>query len=150
MRVTIWNEGLHERARPEMAEIYPDGIHGAIAEGLRLALPQAEIRTATLDQPRQGLPEELLDRTEVLLWWGHTAHDQVEDALADRIASRVLGGMGLIVLHSGHYSKIFRKLMGTTCSLARRCARSATTAGSRWSAASAASRATSCHAWRGC
>ncbi|GIG88587.1 ThuA domain-containing protein [Plantactinospora endophytica] len=120
MQVTVWNEGLHERAKPEMAEIYPDGIHGAIADALRSALPDAEVRTGTLDEPHQGLPPELLDRTEVLLWWGHRAHEQVEDGLVDRIAARVLGGMGLLVLHSGHYSKVFRKLMGTTCSLAWR------------------------------
>lgn len=120
VRVTIWNEGLHERTKPEMAEIYPDGIHGAIADGLRAALPGSQVRTGTLEQPHQGLSPELLEQTDVLLWWGHTAHDQVDDGLVERVASRVLGGMGLIVLHSGHYSKIFRKLMGTTCSLAWR------------------------------
>jgi trehalose utilization protein len=120
MRVTIWNEGLHERTVPAIAAIYPEGIHGAIAGALRNALPDVDIRTATLDQPDQGLPEELLDQTDVLLWWGHAAHAQVEDALVDRIAARVRGGMGLIVLHSGHYSKIFRALMGTTCSLSWR------------------------------
>jgi trehalose utilization protein len=119
-RVTIWNEGLHEQTRPEMAAIYPDGLHGAIAEGLRSALPDAVIRTATLDQPDQGLPHEVLTETDVLLWWGHTAHDRVDDALVERVAARVHGGMGLIVLHSGHYSKVFRRLMGTTCSLAWR------------------------------
>ncbi|GAA4167774.1 trehalose utilization protein ThuA [Phytohabitans flavus] len=120
MGVTVWNEGRHERTKPEMAKIYPDGIHGAIAGGLRSALPDLEIHTGTLDEPAQGLPEELLEQTDVLLWWGHTAHDKADDALVDRIAARVLGGMGLVVLHSGHYSKIFRKLMGTTCSLSWR------------------------------
>lgn len=117
MRITVWNEGLHERAKPEMAVIYPSGIHGAIAKGLTEALPEATVRTATLDQPEQGLPAELLDTTDVLLWWGHMAHEQVDDALVERIAARVHGGMGLLVLHSGHYSKIFRRLMGTTGSL---------------------------------
>ncbi|GAA1894602.1 ThuA domain-containing protein [Asanoa iriomotensis] len=120
MRVTIWNEGLHERAKPELAERYPDGIHGAIAAGLRAAFPDARIRTGTLDQPAQGLPADVLDETEVLLWWGHVAHDQVDDRLVERVAARVLGGMGLIVLHSGHFSKIFKRLMGTTCALSWR------------------------------
>ena len=117
LRVTVWNEGVHERTKPEMAVTYPGGIHGAIADGLRDALAGAHIQTATLDQPGQGLPPEVLDATDVLLWWGHMAHDEVQDAVVARVVDRVLGGMGLIVLHSGHYSKVFRALMGTTCSL---------------------------------
>jgi trehalose utilization protein len=117
LRVTVWNEGVHERTKPEMAGTYPDGMHGAIAEGLRDGVTGAHIRTATLDQPGQGLPPEVLDDTDVLLWWGHMAHDEVQDAVVARVVDRVLGGMGLIVLHSGHYSKVFRALMGTTCSL---------------------------------
>jgi trehalose utilization protein len=117
LRVTVWNEGVHERTKPEMASVYPDGIHGAIADGLRHDLTDAHIQTATLDQPGQGLAPDVLDATDVLLWWGHMAHDDVQDAVAARVVERVLGGMGLIVLHSGHYSKVFRALMGTTCSL---------------------------------
>src|SRR5262245_48576519 len=117
MRITVWNEGVHERSVPAVATIYPEGIHGAIAEGLRELLPGVELATATLDQDGQGLPDGALNATDVLLWWGHTAHEQVEDALVERIVARVHGGMGLIVLHSGHYSKVFRRLMGTTCSL---------------------------------
>jgi trehalose utilization protein len=117
VRVTVWNEGVHERTKPEMAGTYPHGIHGAIADGLRAALVDASIRTATLDEPGQGLPPEVLDETDVLLWWGHMAHDEGQDALVARVVDRVLGGMGLIVLHSGHYSKVFKALMGTTCSL---------------------------------
>ena len=119
LRVTVWNEYVHEqRGTPEsIRRDYPDGIHGAIASGLRAHLDDAEVRTATLDQPEHGLTEEVLDATDVLLWWGHVAHDQVDDAIVERVYERVLGGMGLIVLHSGHFSKIFRRLMGTTCSL---------------------------------
>jgi trehalose utilization protein len=117
VRVTIWNEGVHERTKPEMAGTYPDGIHGAIAEGLNEMLGGADIRTATLAEPGRGLPAEVLDQTDVLLWWGHMAHDEVDDALVERVVARVHGGMGLIVLHSGHYSKVFTRLMGTTCSL---------------------------------
>jgi trehalose utilization protein len=45
------------------------------------------------------------------------AHALVGDAIVDRVQDRVLRGMGLIVLHSGHLSKIFRRLMGTSCNL---------------------------------
>jgi trehalose utilization protein len=114
-RVTVWNEYRHERTDPKVATVYPDGIHAAIADGLREA--GLEVRTATLDEAEQGLTEATLEATDVLTWWGHLAHDEVDDALVERIQRRVLDGMGLIVLHSGHYSKIFRRLMGTSCSL---------------------------------
>lgn len=114
-QVTIWNEFRHERTDPDVAALYPHGIHATLAEGLtRTGLT---IGTATLDEPEQGLPERVFDTTDVLIWWGHLAHDEVADALVDRVHQHVLDGMGLIVLHSGHYSKIFKRLMGTTCSL---------------------------------
>ncbi|WP_211256646.1 ThuA domain-containing protein, partial [Actinoalloteichus caeruleus] len=117
-RVTVWNENVHERTQPEVAERYPAGIHGAVAAAIGEHLgPAASIRTATLDEPEQGLPPDVLDTTDVLLWWGHLAHDRVDDALVERVRERVLGGMGLVVLHSGHFSKIFTRLLGTTCAL---------------------------------
>ena len=118
LRVTVWNEHVHEQRDPSVGRLYPDGMHGAIADGIRRELgAAASVRTATLEEPDQGLSEKVLAETDVLTWWGHAAHDRVDDALVDRIHARVLDGMGLIALHSAHYSKIFRKLMGTTCSL---------------------------------
>ena len=116
IRVTVWNEYVHEKKNEIVASLYPKGIHGAIAEGIQPFGP-FEVRTATLEEPEHGLTEEVLEQTDVLIWWGHTAHDRVEDAIVDRVHRRVLEGMGLIVLHSGHFSKIFKKLMGTTCNL---------------------------------
>ncbi|MCC2684321.1 MAG: trehalose utilization protein [Paenibacillaceae bacterium] len=113
--VTIWNEFQHEKIHQKVATIYPTGIHQALAEGIRC--PDFSIRTATLDEPEHGLTEEVLRDTDVLIWWGHMAHKKVDDAIVDRVHARVLQGMGLIVLHSGHNSKIFKKLMGTTCAL---------------------------------
>ncbi|EWS82406.1 ThuA domain-containing protein [Brachybacterium phenoliresistens] len=121
IRVLVWNENVHETTQEEIRAIYPDGIHGAIAQGLgELLGEQAEISTATLADPEHGLDEETLAATDVLLWWGHIAHDQVDDAVVERVQRHVQGGMGLIVLHSGHFSKIFIRLMGTTCSLSWR------------------------------
>jgi trehalose utilization protein len=122
VRVLVWNEGVHEAngSPPDIADYYPEGMHGAIAAGLRRLLPDAEVSTATLADPEHGLTAVVLDRTDVLLWWGHVAHDQVDDAVVARVKQHVLGGMGLLVLHSGHFSKIFRDLLGTTCSLAWR------------------------------
>jgi trehalose utilization protein len=116
IRVTVWNEYRHEKEDESIAAIYPDGIHSAIAAGLG-SQGDFSIRTATLDEPSNGLTDEVLAETDVLIWWGHKAHAAVEDATVDRVQARVLDGMGLIVLHSGHYSKIFKRLMGTTCSL---------------------------------
>jgi len=113
----VWNEYVHEQEKGHPAvQVYPDGIHGAIAEGLR-AEPGLEVRTATLDQPEHGLTDAVLAQTDVLTWWGHAAHERVSDAVVERVQARVLDGMGLIVLHSGHFSKIFKRLMGTSCEL---------------------------------
>ncbi|ELY99786.1 hypothetical protein C482_09882 [Natrialba chahannaoensis JCM 10990] len=117
--ITIWNEFRHEREDDEAAAIYPDGIHEALAEIFRSEETAAEyeVQTATLDEPEHGLTEEVLDGTDILLWWGHEAHDEVAAEIVDRVQERVLEGMGLLALHSAHYSKIFKRLMGTTCSL---------------------------------
>ena len=115
LRVTVWNEYRHERQKPEIAAIYPQGIHGAIAGYLRGH--GAIVHTATLDEPQHGLTDHLLDSTDVLVWWGHMAHHEVQDEIVERVHERVLQGMGVIVLHSGHFSKIFKRLMGTTCNL---------------------------------
>lgn len=112
-RVTIWSENWHERTDPAVAAMYPIGIHGAIAEGLAQTGLFAT-RTATLDQVGQGLGGSILEETDVLCWWGHKHHAQVEDALVERIAEQVRHGMGLLILHSGAQSKVFAKLMGTT------------------------------------
>lgn len=115
LRVTVWNEGQHEKHNPKVASVYPNGIHTVIAEGLRKQ--GFEVRTATLDEPEHGLTDEVLANTDVMTWWGHMAHDKVSDAVVDKVHQRVLEGMGLIVLHSGHFAKIFKRLMGTTCNL---------------------------------
>lgn len=118
IRVTVWNENVHERRDASVARTYPDGIHGAIASGIKRVLGDAaDVRSATLDQPEHGLSAAVLDETDVLTWWGHDAHDQVADEVVDRVHARVLEGMGLVALHSSHYSKIFKRLMGTTCAL---------------------------------
>ncbi|HEY3290515.1 MAG TPA: ThuA domain-containing protein [Anaerolineae bacterium] len=116
INVTVWHEYRHEKVHAEVARVYPKGIHEAIAEGLR-TYPEFKVRTATLDEPEHGLTKEVLDHTDVLTWWGHMAHGDVKDEIVDRVHQRVMNGMGLIVLHSGHFSKIFKKLMGTGCNL---------------------------------
>ena len=116
IRMTVWNEFRHERADEQVKNIYPAGMHASIAAGLNEAA-DIEAGTATLDEPEHGLSEAVVSETDVMIWWGHIAHDEVRDGVVERVHKRVLEGMGLIVLHSGHFSKIFRKLLGTECSL---------------------------------
>ncbi|MBU3537017.1 ThuA domain-containing protein, partial [Alkalihalobacillus clausii] len=104
MNVTIWNEFRHEQKDEAVRSVYPDGIHQVIADFLG---KEHQVSTATLDEPEHGLTEELLNQTDVLVWWGHIAHHEVADEVVERVHKRVLEGMGLIVLHSGHFSKIF-------------------------------------------
>ena len=116
LRALVWNEFVHERHNEAVKALYPEGMHETIAKALG-ADGDIVAKTAVLQDPEHGLTEAALAETDVLLWWGHAAHDDVDDAIVERVAERVWGGMGLIVLHSGHYSKIFRRLMGTPCAL---------------------------------
>ncbi len=116
IRVLVWGENVHERKNAVVAEIYPDGMHNCIAEGLRED-DAFVVETATLQDKEHGLTESRLAQTDVLLWWGHAAHGEVKDVVVERVLSRVWEGMGLTALHSAHYSKIFKRLMGTSCSL---------------------------------
>ena len=122
LRVVVWGENIHEQQDAAVAAIYPRGMHVAIAEGIREFLPAAKVSTATLQEPEHGLSAQRLATTDVLTWWGHRGHADVSDEVVERVQRRVLAGMGLIVLHSAHYSKIFKRLMGTTCSLTWRVA----------------------------
>jgi trehalose utilization protein len=116
IRVTIWNEFRHEISDKEVKELYPDGMHGALQKALQS--DEIEVRTAYLDQDENhGLSDEVLNNTDVLLWWGHMAHGEVKDSIVNKVVERVLNGMGFIPLHSAHASKPFGKLMGTSCSL---------------------------------
>ncbi len=116
INAVVWNENVHETHNKIVGDLYPKGIHGAIAGALNAA-GGISATTATLQDDEHGLPAERLAKTDVLLWWGHAAHGDVEDAVVERVAEAVWAGMGLIVLHSGHFSKIFKRLMGTPCNL---------------------------------
>ena len=118
LRVTVWGENVHEQRDEHVREIYPDGMHATIAAAIDEHLgDRVETRTVTLQDPEHGLTAELLAETDVLVWWGHAAHADVSDEVVTRVWLRVLGGMGLLALHSAHFSKIFARLMGTTCTL---------------------------------
>ncbi|HVX46702.1 MAG TPA: ThuA domain-containing protein [Mycobacteriales bacterium] len=118
IRVTVWGENFHENRDESVRKIYPDGMHATIAEGIKANLgDDVEVRTATLDQPEHGLTQDVLDNTDVLTWWGHAKHGDVSEEIVDRVEAAVLSGMGLLVLHSAHFSKIFKRLMGTSCTL---------------------------------
>ncbi len=116
IRVTVWNEYIHEREYEGIRQVYPDGIHGCIS-GFLGKNEDISVCCATLDMPEHGLSEEVLEKTDVLIWWGHCAHDKVSDEVVERVKSHILRGMGLIALHSAHHSKIMKALMGTTLNL---------------------------------
>lgn len=117
IRVTVWNEGVHEKTSEQVRKVYPKGMGYPIAQYLRKQADIASVHISQLDDKEQGLTDKILNNTDVMTWWGHTAHGRVTDENVDRVHQRVLHGMGLVVLHSGHFSKIFRKLMGTSCDL---------------------------------
>lgn len=116
LRVTIYNEFIHEQKNDFVKRIYPKGMHETIAAHMR-EQPGITVKTATLEMPEHGLTDEVLAETDVLMWWGHVAHHMVENDVVRRVQNRVLDGMGLVVMHSGHLSKIFQRLMGTSCGL---------------------------------
>lgn len=117
LRVTVWNEYLHELEHDVVARHYPEGIHGALRAAVLSVVPDAHVRTATLREEGHGLSDEVLATTDVLLWWGHKAHAEVADDVVAKVHRRVLSGMGLVVLHSGHFSKIFQRVLGSHASL---------------------------------
>lgn len=117
LRVTVWNEGVHDKRDRKVMDIYPEGMGKAIAGYLAEQPGIASVRVAELDDKGQGLTDTILAKTDVMTWWGHCAHDQVTDENAAKVKQRVLEGMGLVVLHSGHFSKVFKSLMGTGCDL---------------------------------
>jgi trehalose utilization protein len=117
INVTVWNEYRHERSNEAVRAVYPDGMHEALA-GFLGKEEGVEVRTATLDEPEHGLNDDVLDATDVLVWWGHMAHHEVSDEVVSKVYRRITEeGMGLIVLHSGHASKIFQKVCGTPSNL---------------------------------
>ncbi|MDP5307386.1 ThuA domain-containing protein [Paracoccus spongiarum] len=116
IRVTVWNENVHEQKNRLVASVYPEGIHGTIAEALNED-PAIRATTATLQEPEHGLTDDRLAQTDVLFWWGHCAHGEVADHVVDRVCNAVWSGMGLVFLHSAHFSKPFKRLMGSPCNL---------------------------------
>jgi trehalose utilization protein len=118
LNVTVWGENVHEQTEADVRARYPGGMHTAIAGAIAALLgDEVSARTATLQEPEHGLTQAVLDDTDVLTWWGHAAHDDVDDAVVARVHDAVLGGMGLVALHSAHYAKPFKRLLGTSCSL---------------------------------
>ena len=117
LNVVVWNEFRHEKTNDVVKAIYPDGLHAVIKSFLDTN-EDMEVTLAALDDPEQGLSDELLEKTDVLLWWGHMAHGEVDDELVKKIQTRVyLGNMGFIALHSGHHSKPFKAIVGTNGNL---------------------------------
>ena len=116
INVTIWNEFRHEKINEAVKAIYPNGIHAFIKEFLQ-SEADMNVTICSLDDPEQGLNDDLLNNTDVLIWWGHKCHEEVSDALVEKVKARVFSGMGFIPLHSSHRSKPFQAILGTNGNL---------------------------------
>jgi trehalose utilization protein len=118
LKVVTWSDDAEGRElAAEAVALHPDGVAATVAAVVRREVPTAEVLVRGLHEPNDGLPAELLVGLDVLVWWGHEAHDRVADATAARVVQAVDAGLGLLVLHSGHLSKPFVRLMGTSCEL---------------------------------
>lgn len=118
IRVTVWHEFRHEVKHESIRKIYPDGMHNVMASAIKEHLgDEVEVKTSVLDAPDHGLSDDVLNNTDVMTWWGHMAHSEVREEIAAKVQQRVLEGMGIVFLHSAHYSKPFRNLLGTGCGL---------------------------------
>lgn len=116
IRVTVWNEFKHEREFEAIRSVYPEGIHGCIA-GFLGKEKDIAVRTATFEEPEHGLTEAVLEETDVLIFWSHALQEEFSDAVAERVQRHVQAGMGLVALHSAHFSKIMKRLLGTSMTL---------------------------------
>ena len=115
INVTIWHEFRHEKLKENIRELYPEGIHAKIKSFLEC--DEIKVTLTSLDEPNQGLSDELLESTDVLMWWGHIAHGEVSDELVSKIKDKVLAGMGFVAIHSAHHSKPFKAILGATGNL---------------------------------
>lgn len=120
IKVTVWSEFRQENEENDNAlrirKIHPQGIHQTIADFLEKN-DDMLVRTATLDMPECGLGDEVLEDTDVLIWWAHVAHHEVPDQLVEKIHKRILDGMGFIALHSAHCCKVLQRTLGSSGSL---------------------------------
>lgn len=108
-KVLVWSEGTAPK------NVYPNDINAAIAEGLK-PLKGWEVQAVSINDPDQGLPDDLLNSASALIWWGHQRHGDVKDELVAKIKTRVTEeGMGFIATHSAHYSKALKAILGTPC-----------------------------------
>ena len=119
IKVIVWNEFGQNQKQPAITGVYPDGMHKTIADFLNKN-DAIQAKTAVLSDDEHGLSEAVLNETDVLIWWGHAHHSDVEDKIAARVIEYVQRGMGIIFLHSAHKSKPFMGLMGTSGSLSWR------------------------------
>ena len=115
LRITIYNEFVHEKVDENTRLVYPDGIHNEIKRAIES--DEIAVNTITLDDVKENFDVSVFDETDILIWWGHAAHHLVPDEVAVAVQQSVLKGMGAIFLHSAHHSKPFKLLMGTPCNL---------------------------------
>lgn len=121
LKVLVWDE-----RQPAQKQAYREGLGARVARHLR-GCEGVEVTEALLDDPGQGLAS--LDAMDVVVWWGHVRHAEIETATALRVVERIRSGrLGLVALHSAHWSRPFVEAMAA---VARERALAALTPGER-------------------
>jgi trehalose utilization protein len=107
IRVLVWDE-----QQPEQKQAYGEKFLGETIAAHLATKPGLQVKTAALSSPDQGLAAAQLEETDVLIFWSHKKNAELSDKHAEEITRRVQEGkLGLITLHSAHWSKPFIKLM---------------------------------------
>lgn len=107
IHVLVWDE-----QQPEQKQAYGDKFLGETIAAHLSTLPGLTVTSVALSSDEQGLDEQTLDRTDVLIMWAHKRSRDLDDARVERVVSRVQAGrLGLVALHSAHWTKPFVRLM---------------------------------------
>ncbi len=106
LKVVVWDE-----RQPAQKQAYENFLGNRIADHLK-TLPGLSVQSVALDDPAQGLSDEILGDCHVLIWWGHVRQAEVAPEVGIRIVDRIKQGkLALIALHSAHWSTPFIEAM---------------------------------------
>jgi trehalose utilization protein len=104
LRVLVWDE-----QQDAQKQAYPNFLGNHLAEDLK---KEFDVRSVSIKDPEQGLSKDNLEWADVVVWWGHLRHQEVnEEAVAAIVAKITEGKCGLVALHSAHYSQVFKASM---------------------------------------
>lgn len=106
IRVLVWDE-----TGDAQKEAYENYLGKCIADQLSKNAAFS-VSSATLNDKQQGIGTEVLNNTDVLIWWGHIRHGEISTAKGQEIVQRIAtGNLSFIGLHSAHWSVPFIEAM---------------------------------------